>query len=173
MSVYYKVLFDEEGVFGVAHTIEKGDLFTLPYCGVVENWKPLALELREGEFADYLASNLGCRLCSERLRNILQTHASSTDELQWLSVEVCRGMEKRAYAILHFPAPPDILNKNKSILAGDFVAKPVLSKSSLGTHQVFSYPNAGELKLFVSEPVKRAIEAAGCSGLELSRAPVQ
>jgi len=170
--MYYKVLFDEDGVFGVAQTVEKGDLLTLPYSGVVENWQPLVLELRQGDFADYLSSNLGCRLCSDRLKGVLQNGASSDDELQWLAVEVHRGAEKRPYWVLHFPNPPDVLNRNKSILAGEFVVKPVLSRDAIISHQVFSFPKGGKLPLFVAESVERVIKAAGFTGMELSRAPV-
>ena len=173
MTKYYKVLFDDQGSYGVARTTERGELFALSDRRRVEDWKPLALELRDGTFADYLASNLGCRLCSERLRSILHDHASPLDQIQWLNVEVFRGTEKRTYAILHFPSPPDVLNMTMSIVAGDFVVKPVLSKQAVEGHDVFSFPNGGELPLFVSEPVKRAIVAAGCTGLELSQAPIR
>ena len=173
MAKYFKVLFDDKGVFGVAHTVEKRDLFMLPYAGIVEDWQPMTLELRQGAFADYLASNLGCRLCSDRLRNILQSHSAPEDHLQWLAVEVRRGSQNRTYSILHFPNPPEVLNKDRSIFAGDFVVKPVLSRDAIGCHRVFSYPKSGELRMFIAEPVKRAIEAAGCTGMELSPAPVQ
>jgi hypothetical protein len=173
MSTYYKVLFDEDNVFGIAKTIEDGGLFTLPYAGIVKGWQPLILDLIEGDFADYLSSNLGCRMCSTSLQDILSTHASSDDELQWLPVSVRRGVEHRTYSILHFPNPPDVLNKAKSIFAGGFVVKPVLSGSAIGNRRVFSFPKGGELPLFVDEQVKIAIETAGCTGLELSRAAVQ
>lgn len=173
MAKYFKVLFGEDGVWGTAQTAEKGDLFALPYVGAVETWQPLTLELRKGEFADYLSSNLGCRLCSDRLKHILQSCASSDDELQWLAVEVYRGTEMHAYWILHFPNPPDVLHGDRSIFAGNFVVKPVLSKDAIGSHQVFSFPKGGDLPLFIDERVKRAIEAAGCTGMEFSQAPVQ
>jgi hypothetical protein len=184
MTMYYQVLFDDEGVYGVAYTDKNQETgpcfpppggFGLPYAGIVEDWQPLALELREGDFADYLASNLGCRLCSDRLKSILESHASPADELQWLVTEVHRRAEKHVYWILHFPNPPDVLNKSKTLFVDgtDVVVKPVLSKDATAGHQVFAYPEAGELTLFVGEPVKRAIEAAGCTGMELSRAPLQ
>ena len=167
-----QVLFDDEGVYGVAYDAEGSELFTLPYSGEVENWQSLVLELREGDFADYLASDLGCRLCSERLRTILQDHASPDDMIQWLNVEVRKGKASRPYAILHFTSPPDVLNKTKSIMAGDFVVKAVFSKDAIGQHQVFAYPQAGELKLFITDGVKRAIQSAKCTGMEISRCPV-
>lgn len=173
MTKIYQMLFNDEGVFGVAESVDNSDLLVLPYDGIVENWHPLRLKITEGEFADYLANDLGGRLCSERLKNVLQQHASPSDELQWLPVEVKGDEENRSYAILHFPKPPDILNKNKSIYAGDFVVKPVFLKDAISRHHVFAYSKAGHLKLFVSEPVKLAIEAEGCTGIEFSEAPVK
>lgn len=172
MSEIYRILFDDLGVFGLAESVGDTDLLMLPYDGVVENWSPLKVQLTEGVFTDYLANDLGVRLCSERLKNILQQHASSHDELQWLPVEVKGGEESRTYSILHFPKPPDILNKNKSLIASDFVVKPVFLKDAISRHQVFAYSKAGQLKLFVSESVKDAIEAEQCTGMEISRAPV-
>jgi len=129
MTKCYKVLFDDRGIYGVAKTPNKGPHFTLPDSGTVEDWQTLILELVEGDFADYLPSNLGCRLCSKRLKDLLESHASSVDELQWLPVIVREGTEQRPYSILHFPNPPDVLNKEKSIFARDFVVKPVLSEA--------------------------------------------
>jgi len=173
MTKVYKVLFAEEGVFGVAKVTAKVDLFALPYSSRVVDWQPLVLDLIEGEFADYLSSNLGCRMCSRCLQDILDAHASSDDELQWLPVIVRRGSDQRAYSILHFPNAPDVLNKHKTLFAGEFVVKPVLSQSAIGSHRVFSFPKGGELPLFVSEHVKIAMEAAGCTGFQLSRAAVE
>ncbi|MCA9007090.1 MAG: hypothetical protein KDA70_17580 [Planctomycetaceae bacterium] len=167
------MLFNDEAIYGVAESIDDTKWFCLPYEGIVENWKPLKLKLVEGIFSDYLANDLGVRLCSERLKNLFDCHASSGDELQWLPVEVTgENGSSETYEILHFPNPPDILDKNKSIYALDSVVKPVLSKTAVSGHQVFAYPHAGELRLFVSETVKTAIKTEGCTGMELSKAPV-
>jgi hypothetical protein len=170
MTKSYKILFDDRGIYGVAKTLKTGPNFTLPDSGTVEDWQTLILDLVEGDFADYLASNLGCRLCSKRLKDLLDSHASSVDELQWLPVIVREGTEQRPYSILHFPNPPDVLNKEKSLFARYFVVKPVLSEAAVGNHQVFSYPGGGEITLFVSRKVKLAIKSAGYSGMELSSA---
>ncbi|MFO0428202.1 MAG: imm11 family protein [Planctomyces sp.] len=180
--MYYQILFDDENTYGVAYLSEEQQgnacfpppgIFQLPYTGVVKDWKRLTLELQEGDFADYLSSNLGCRLCSDRLRCIFQACASPHDEFQWLAVDVCRAAETRAYWILHFPNPPEVLDRKQSIAAGDFIVKPVLSNAATICHHVFSYPKAGALKLFVAESVKRAINAASCTGMEFSPAPIR
>ena len=172
MTKYFKVLFDDVGIHGVAYVLDKKkDLFCLPYFGPVADWQPRALELREGECADYLANDLGCRLCSERLKNILDSEASPSDVLQWLPAEVrCAGITHK-YWILHFPSPPDVLDKNRTKFADRFVVMPVLSKEAVADHRVFIYPEAGEHRMFVAEPVKRIIDASGCTGMEFSRAP--
>src|SRR5262245_43219392 len=158
MSNYYKVLFQEEQNLGVGHSIEQSDLFFLPDTGKVTNWKPIILELRDGDYPDYLASNLGCRLCSERLKTVLDEHASPSDSLQWLEVLVNKQGGDRRYFILHFPEPPDVLDKKKTMFAGDFVVKAVLSRDAIGGHRVFAYPKCGCLPLFISDEVKRHIQ---------------
>ena len=173
MTKIYQILFDDKGVYGVAESTENSDLFILPNEGVIEDWEPLRLKITEGEFADYLANDLGVRLCSENLKNLLQKHATHYDKIQWLPVEVEKDEEIRIYSILHFPKSPDILNHNNSIYAGDFVVKPVFLKEAISRNNVFSYLKAGNLKLFISEPVKLAIEDERCTGMEISRAPVK
>lgn len=186
MPLYYQILYGgveggDDG-YGVAYLpigqavggcFHAPRIFHLPYIGVVTEWKTLTLELRDGGYPDYLASNIGSRMCSTRLKDILQSLAAPIDELHWLPIEVTLGTESRPYWILHFPNPPDVLNKERTIFAGCCVVKPVLAKEVVGNHQVFSYPRAGQLKLFVSEQVKRAIEAAGCTGGHFSRSAMR
>jgi hypothetical protein len=169
---YYELLFQEEKHLGVGQTVDKQDVFHLPDAGKVDGWKPLLLDLKDGDYPDYLASNLGCRLCSERLRAILQTHASSSDILEWLEVTVRKQGEERPYFVLHFPQPPDVLDKKKTIFAGSFVVKAVLSREAATGHQVFAYPKCGCLPLFISEEVKQAIQAEQCIGMEICKMPV-
>jgi len=167
----FQILGSSHGVSGVA-SIVLPDIFRLPKAGRVNNWNPLTLNLVDGEFADYLGSNLGCRLCSDRLKSILDSHAFVSDDIQWLPVVVEQGTIKKNYSILHFPNPPDILHKNKTIFVDDFVVKPVLSADAIGQHKVFSYPKGGELPLFITQSVKEAIDSEGCTGLEFTRVAV-
>ncbi|QDT39254.1 hypothetical protein [Stratiformator vulcanicus] len=176
---FYQVLFDEAGPDGVA-TINKDDRpasyfpepggFQLPPHGEIADWPPLNLYLKTGEFTDYLASTLGCRLCSTKLRDILTFNAASCDVLQWLDVIVTDGDESHPYSILHFPSPPDILDKATSIIVNDFVVKPVLSVQKCKTLNVFTYSGSGQTKLFVSHPVRQEVIRSKCSGIELEMA---
>ena len=172
MGRYYRLLAAEDYNFGVAYDAAGSTLFLLPDEGRAEGWMPKVLGLREGGYADYLASELGCRLCSERLKGILEEGASELDVLQWLEVEVTKGEEKRRYYILHFPMPPDVLDGSRTLYAAaDVVVKAVLSKDRAEGHRVFGFPKAGMLRTIVSKEVKRAIEAAKCTGLSFSKMP--
>lgn len=170
-TTVFQILGSAHGVSGVA-SIELPDIFRLPKIGHFNNWNPLTLDLVDGEFADFLGSNLGCRLCSDRLKSILDSHASVDDDIQWLPVVVQQTTLKKTYSILHFPNPPDILHKNKTIFLDDFVVKPVLSADAIGQHKVFSYPRGGELPLFITQSVKEAIDREGCTGMEIALASV-
>jgi hypothetical protein len=172
MAKYFRFMYVDDYDFGVAyHTFKQKGVLHLPYEGRVESWTTPKLELREGGFADYLATNWCNRLCSKRLRDILQDAASAEDELQWLDVEVYNERESRPYAILHFPHPPDVLNMNKTIHSGDVIIKPVFSKAKLGNRRIFCYP-LQTVSFFVADSVKRAVEAAGCTGMGFSPARV-
>jgi hypothetical protein len=168
MECFYRILFQEDENLGVAFTRSPTELL-LPYTGRVENWISLGFELRDGDFPDYLANNLGCRICSSRLKDILERSASARDVLQWLEVRVQKGTQERLYYVLHFPEPPDVLDKRRTLFSGgDFVVKPVLSQAATAVHGVFTYPKNEGLPFFVSEKVKQEIERVGCTGLEFS-----
>lgn len=174
MDPYYGVFFNGDDKYGYAETIGQHiDEFELPDTGLVNNWNPIKLRLVDGEIVDYLGSDLTCRLCSERLTEILQHSATKDDAIQWLPVKVEHGSRNLLYSILHFHNPPDVLCQKETIFAGDFVAKPVFLRRRIENHHVFSYPTAGELKLFVSKPVKLAIEAAKCTGMVFEKTAVR
>jgi hypothetical protein len=173
MSHLYKVFFNSADDLGVAYSDNADELIFLPDTGSVESWNEIELTLSDGGFADYLANDIGGRLCSDRLNDILAAHASAKDKIQWLKVHVNSEEEHRTYHLLHFPDPPDVINKQESILADHFVVKPVLSKQAVSGHSVFSYVNAGSLPLFVTDSVRDAILKSSCTGIEFSRAPVR
>ena len=174
MTEVYKALYDDVGIRGVAYAeVKEARAFQLPDSGIVERWQPFVLRLRKGDLADYLSSNLGCRLCSDRLKAILGKCAAPIDELQWLPVDVRRLDESHPYWILHFPSPPDVLDRNATIFAAGFVAKPVLSKDAVKGHHVFSHPGDGGLRLFVERSVTKAFKAAKLKGIKWSRAAIR
>lgn len=172
MKKYFRMSFLEEDPHGIGETVGEEEVI-LPYRGEVRGWKPILLDLREGAYPDYLASNLGRRLCSEKLKAILSDGASPDDKLQWLPLNVRDGRESRAYYLLHFPDPPDILDKRKTIFAAkDVVVKPVFLGKALEDHRVFTYRKNEGLPLFVVDEIKRELENKQCTGIDFLPVPV-
>lgn len=173
MSRYFTVHLAEDDSLGVAELVNEDiERFCPPYRGRIRNWNPVMMRLCDGGFPDYLSSDLGGRICSERLKTILSQGASSKDVLQWLEVSVKTGRTVKNYHILHFPRPPCVLNADKTVFAGDdFVVKAVLCAKAIEPHSVFCYPKNEGIALFVSENVKQAIEKARCTGIDFYKAP--
>lgn len=172
MTKYFKLLFQDESIeMGVARTSDPA-LFFLPE-GEIAAWQPITLQLTDGGFADYLANDMGVRLCSPKMRAVLEAAGGPGDVVRWLAVHVEYALgDSREYWILHFPSPFDVVHREQSILAGDFVAKLVLRNDRLTDRHVFSYPGGGGLPLIVTDRVKAALERAGCTGIEYSEVRV-
>jgi hypothetical protein len=165
---YYRVHLSDDESLGVAKSRSPG-LFMLQAEGEVVGWEPVALDLVEGDFSDYLASNLGVRLCSERMKEVLQRFAGPRDVLQWLPVRVFKGEDERQFFILHLPILDDVLG-SKTLFHEDVVIKPVLSLRRALGHAVFSYRGSEGVSLFIDERVRKALSEAGCSGAKYSLA---
>ena len=171
MSEYFQVLYVEDeqyAPFGVAYAPEDTDLFLIPISGEkVITWSSINLALRDGDFADYLANDLGARLCSLKLKNIIEKNLSQIDEVQWLESTVVNssGLEKKYY-ILHFPVDYEVIDRNKSIIVNEeFIVKGVLDYSAVQGHHIFTYPNEAGRRLFVNKDLKKVIEDNKCTGI--------
>ncbi len=175
MNSYYEVLYKDDQAFGVAYAPENTDLFLVPNSGqAVKSWETIRLTLREGIYTDYPANDLGGRLCSEKLKTIIEENRSKNDVLQWLKAIVADAKgEERDYYILHFPVEHDVLDKKKTIFAdGDFVVKAVISLEAAKNHEVFTHPTGGRITLIVSGRVKERIESEACIGMVFSLVPI-
>lgn len=168
---YYNVFLEEADDLGTGRSGNDVEI-DLPDSGPVTDWHVPKLDLVGGGFPDYLASDLGCRICSSRMRKILDSEKSETDVVQWLPVSVKANGGVRRYWLLHFPEPVEALG-TRTIWQDKFVVKAVLSESRLRGHAVFTYPGDEGLALVVNERVKDALALAECTGLECAPAQVQ
>lgn len=134
--------------------------------GPIANWSPPSVTV-DGAPTDYLANELGIRLCSSRLRDVIERGRAGADELQWLDAVVRddRG-SKIGYYVLHFPSVLDVLDPGETLFASDgsTVVRPAISLARAGAHAVFSYSRFG-VAIVVAAEVRRAIVAAGCTGV--------
>ena len=150
MSRCYAILFADDDS-GVGYARDQSEILHLPYTGTVDDWAPLLVDLHEGGYADYQGSDLGWRLCSERLRQIFDDAAGNSDVFQWLPVTVIWGSAERPHYVLHFPEPPDLLDVTETLYGpDDLVIRPAFRRSALEGHNVFCYPNNEGLRLYVS-----------------------
>lgn len=179
MSLFYYLHYSEEEdyePYGVAYAPEETDLFVIPVSGInLSDWKEIQFNLKEGDFADYLANDLGGRLCSSKLKKIVDDNISQKDQIQWLNVSVINeNNEERTYYILHFPVNIDILNKEKSTITEDgVVVKAVLANETIKDLNIFTLPDEGGITTFVSKKIKKIIEESGCTGVAFSKVPIK
>jgi hypothetical protein len=160
--------------FGVANIPSEIDPFLLPVSGIsVDSWRPFDMSLKEGILADYLANDLGARLCSERMRDTIESCKLTADVLQWLNVQVVddSGMPI-TYYILHFPKNFHVVSQEHSLFAGDMVVKPVLEYSVSQHLSIFTLPNEGGITTFVSSSVKEAMESSELTGMDFEKVNV-
>jgi hypothetical protein len=170
---YFKMLYADElnyKPYGVAYSSPDIDAFLLPPSGVtVKSWDPIALSLKDGEFADFLSNDIGGRLCSEPLKKIIDTLSSSKDKFQWLETSVNKtNADIRKYFILHFDENFPVVNLEHSLISGDMIIKAVLDRNAVKEHGIFTLPNEAGRTIFVSERIKTAIESAELSGMSFS-----
>lgn len=165
------------GDFGVAFAPPEVDpVGLIPDRGEITFWTPLEFVVKPGEWggplADFVNSNLPVRLCSKRLKDLLESLRSEADNVQWLPVYVTDVEGKRVeHYILHFPEPPDVLNLDPGETIYDaesgVLIRPCLSRSKVENHRLFNIPGL-EIATVVDETVKRALEGAGMQGMEFS-----
>jgi hypothetical protein len=137
----------------------------------VQDWSVPRLKVESDELVDYLPNNLGIRLCSVRMRDLIDVHLAPGDSVQWLPAEVVdiygTGHD---YFVLHIPGDDDVLNGSRSIMAGDFVVKPVIDVDKVKGRHMFRLPEA-MLTVFVSAELKRVLSEAAITGAHFETAP--
>ena len=179
MTKYFHVLCSddyEKKEYGVAYSVKDSDPDILPKGGNwVDNWEDIVYKLEDGGSADYLADDLGARLCSERLRGVVDENKSETDKIQWLRAMVLDAEDqKREYYILHFPEDFPIVNKNKSLISGQTIIKPVLDIKVIRGHNIARIPissiHGG--RYFVSDTLRKAIKKAKITGIGFLQVPL-
>lgn len=140
--------------------------------GQITDWKVLNFELGPGLVSDYLANSFAFRLCSQRLREVIEQGKGPADSIQWLPAVVKEGNGQTLnYWVLHFPDVPNVINVSQTKMAGPVIIKAVLDARLVARYRVFSFPNQSH-SLVVSQHVRDLIQQAKCTGVEFSRVPM-
>ncbi|CAN5855476.1 hypothetical protein BH23ACT12_BH23ACT12_04650 [soil metagenome] len=145
----------------------------LAATGEVGDWEPPWLVVYSGKLTDYLPSNVGMRLVSAKLKDVIDGAASGV-RIQWLAASVTDKDSHATceYYVLHPVEVADVLDTTRSEMARmDFVIKPVLDSGKLNAAPVFIF-SEGDQRVVVNDRVRQAIEAAGCTGVGFTPLPV-
>jgi len=97
-------------------------------------------------FEDYQSVIHGFRLCSQRLKILLENNKSPVDKIQWLDATVTWNGETRPYYILHFFEDTDVIDPvlsrwNPVRKAYDALPK-VYDREKIGNLNIFSFPQS-------------------------------
>lgn len=139
--------------------------------GSVRQWDAPTFRLDMGVAVDYLANSSAWRLCSQRLREVLDSNRGDRDVLQWLPVSVVDAAGAQLpYWVLHFPEVPDVIHKTRSVFSGSVLVKACIDTGLATGHRVFTLSRYG-VYLVIAGQVKTAVAEAGCTGIEFSRTP--
>lgn len=164
MSFFYVSYSGPDDEFGVAYC-------SLPAATKASDAPPgTKFDLRDGEASDYLANDMGWRLCSAKMRNVVDAHLPSLLDA-WLPVSVTEGGSERAYSVLLAPDASDALHRDRSIYSRQGrLVKPVIDRERVGEREVFTVGER-DLTMIVTESVRSALESAGCTGIRYELAP--
>ena len=164
---YWLVGHDNEGRYGVA----EGDELLAASLTVrlepqawMRDWEPIDIELVEGEFTDYLETHLPLRLCSVRMRGLINTFRAIPDRLQWLPVRVHQGEETRDYAALHLLRSPSWLDAGHSRYKDGELIRPVVNRELAGGRRVLA-PLHDIVTWFVDDELVEEMEESRMTGI--------
>lgn len=168
---YYVHWADKPGHAVATGTVDREVDDRLIAGGSIQQWDAPTFRLNAGVAVDYLANSSAWRLCSQRLRALLDSNRGDRDVLQWLPVSVvdAAGVDLR-YWVLHFPEVPDVIHKTRSVFSGSVLVKACIDTGLAAGHRVFTLSRYGDY-LVVADQVKTAVTQAGCTGIEFSRMP--
>ena len=172
---FYSVFHAEADGFGVALSDDEVDRVSLLRDrGVVTEWTPVEFCIQHGEWegraGDFVNNDLGWRLCSLRMKDLLDGLLSDSDKIQWLPsfVTDLSGQRTKHY-VLHFPETPDILNLDPDQTIYDEESEvlifPCISLEKAAGYRIFNIRGL-EIATVVHASVKEAIEDAGMEGID-------
>ena len=175
-QTFYTVRWvDDPHRYGLARPVAEGDFDHYirrrkGKPGLIEEWVDQEYRLTGGGFSDYQAELRGLRLCSEKLREVIESGRGASDDVQWLPAQVIDSKgEQRPYWVLHFPEDPQSLLDIEQSTFGPLgeVVRGALDPAKAAARNVLPDPNGSFVTFLVSSALRDAILAAGCEGLEM------
>lgn len=161
------LLWSEDDVpVGVGgYDLERTKLLT--QGGPIDHWPELTVQVDARGPTDYLANDVGVRLCSDRMRDVIERHRTERDDLQWLGARVqAEGGGIVDYHVLHFPSTPDVLDVAATTYGpdGDSVVRPVVSSTKAQGRSIFTYERYA-VGPIISAELRDDLGAHHCTGI--------
>lgn len=178
-GIYYN-LFDGRyslKQFAAPEASEGYSHLDIPDQGHQIGWKPILFKKskEEGPVPDYVCTDICGRICSPKLRSIIDDNLTKFDsEIQWLEmlIENKETGKIEEYYYLHFPEVCDTLNMEKTLFSPSGIpAIAVFDYNKVKNRSIFNCPK-GEAYTIVSKSLKDAIFKAKCSGIKSHEAKV-
>lgn len=135
------------------------------------DWQPPEYRLDGGIFGDYLGDGRGLRLCSDELRDALESARGPHDDLEWLPAWLSKAEERRRYWLLRTPDATDLLDAERSDWWAGKVVRAVIDGQRAEGRAVLAPPDGSKLSLLLSEPARLVLAGAGCTGFTLDPYP--
>ena len=160
--------------YGVAYADDRVDIDLIPANGTrIDNWDIIEFELRDGVYSDYQPNDLGVRLCSEKLKQVIDDNLLSQDNVQWLEtiVRSDNSVEKK-YHILHFPKNYPDIDYKKSVIMDNDIIKPIFLRSAFNHKHICSIPNEYGVEWYISKELKDKIVQAECTCISFTKVTV-
>lgn len=149
--------------YGFAFSEESISPLEIQSWDMEKEWTKLKMELRNGSFPDYLVNDLDIPLCSEKLKQIIESKAKNASDILWYPIVVSDRKSERTYYYLKLKLVlSDIIDVDNSLKDNDMVYSPVFYGDRI--RDIFIC-DCDESYLFVSESLKKEIEQHRITGL--------
>ena len=129
-------------------------------------WKPIEMELRDGEFADFLVNDLDIPLFSEKLKNLTDSFVIDSDYISWFPIIVKNTRQINTYYFCKINTYCECIDFDKSFKDGEMIKIPYFIKDKI--KNIFRMQIDSDY-LFVSEDLKKAIIDNQITGLDFAK----
>ena len=144
------------------------------YGGEIDDWEPRFYTLT-GELVDLQPELRGLKLCSDRLKEVLDEERADIDVVQWPPATVEHHGTSYGYWVLHFPEFPDVVDRARSTFQvmkeREFVNHAVLDSNKVVGRRLLASPERFLNAFVVAEEIRLRLVAEGFVGPDFE--PVQ
>jgi hypothetical protein len=129
-----------------------------------EEWSIISLELKGGDYADYLVNDLDIPLCSPKMKNIIENKSSlNKDDLLFYPVNISYNNSSHIYYFFKPPELKDVIDMTKSITKNNTIFRPYFIAEKIEDIFRCDYDTS---YLFVTEKLMKSFEKENITGID-------